>query len=98
MFALMSFFEIWRDFMYGNGHVYVYWRVASCFSINIRDVECKKPGVATFSMSTIDVSRGFVDDGSLVNKGRGFVDEAPLVDKARASLAKVASLTKLELR
>ena len=42
--------------MYGNGHVYVYWRVASCFSINIRDVECKKPGVATFSMSTIDVS------------------------------------------
>ena len=38
--------------MYGNGHIYVYLRVAPCFSINIRDVECKKPGVATFSMST----------------------------------------------
>ena len=47
--AHMRFFEIWRDFMYGNGHIHVHWRVASCFSINIRDVECKKPRVATFS-------------------------------------------------
>ena len=42
--------------MYGSAHVYAFWRVVSCFSINILDVECKKPRVAILSVSTISAT------------------------------------------
>ena len=42
--------------MYGSAHIYASWRVASCFSINILDVQRKKPRVATFSCRTISAT------------------------------------------